>query len=731
MTGNRNAWRAPLAGLASVAMLATMGVAAGTANAVSAGKVTLDPQGGVVEKPQYIDGGQGDGSADGKLSALYSANAFKPTKANYTFTGWYTADGHQAVGPDTVVAPNATLYAHWTANAVKNVVRFTNSASNDAFVASNYSGKASFVTVDGNSVEVVLANGDNPADWQTPSLNAAKYNGWVRTDGSGAADPTTVTTDGQRPVELAPNAVSNAVFYKFNAAVTDVQWSTGQSATEIAVPAGSAAPTVYYTDAASKAMKATAWKVAGANNAVDPSTVAAGTTLNVAATEPVYKATVKFTDSENFTEVKDSQTVYLEGDEFDYVDTEAFEGLESIDGYIFDGWYKENDLTQAVSKLTNKKLFGAKGSAAVVYGSFTKADATVEVTFDLHYDGAPAPTTATVTKGERLGDALPTPTRDGFVFAGWQTASGNPVTKDTKANASDLGVKNGKATVYATWRSASYAELRELLAIQNQNPKIYVINSYQAFDKARDAVAKQINKDYGAGFVTENAATGAWTVAKSLNKISEKDIEAYTATLREAASKLEILPDLSAAYTDVNALTPHYTDIIKLTKRGVVKGYADKTFRPMDGLNRQDFAAYLYRLAGEPEFDPAKATKTFSDVNASTPHYKAILWAASNGIVNGYPDGSFKGMDLINRQDAAAMLYRLAGSPTYTVNFGAFVDVDSSTPHYKAILWAAKAGVVNGYANGTFNGYSTIVRQDAAAFLNRMLDKDYVAKYLK
>ena len=33
MTGNNKVWRASLAGLASVAMLATMGVVAGTANA--------------------------------------------------------------------------------------------------------------------------------------------------------------------------------------------------------------------------------------------------------------------------------------------------------------------------------------------------------------------------------------------------------------------------------------------------------------------------------------------------------------------------------------------------------------------------------------------------------------------------------------------------------------------------------------------------------------------------
>ncbi|MBW3091357.1 S-layer homology domain-containing protein, partial [Bifidobacterium miconisargentati] len=142
---------------------------------------------------------------------------------------------------------------------------------------------------------------------------------------------------------------------------------------------------------------------------------------------------------------------------------------------------------------------------------------------------------------------------------------------------------------------------------------------------------------------------------------------------------------------------------------------------------RQDFAAFLYRLAGEPEFDVKDATKTFSDVNSSTPHYKEILWAASNGVLNGFSDGTFRGSQTILRQDAAAMLYNLVKGQNVDPTFDAaaqpqFTDVNASTPHYTAIMFLSQTdyGIIRGFSDGSFGGTKTIIRQDAAAFLNRI-----------
>ena len=115
----------------------------------------------------------------------------------------------------------------------------------------------------------------------------------------------------------------------------------------------------------------------------------------------------------------------------------------------------------------------------------------------------------------------------------------------------------------------------------------------------------------------------------------------------------------------------------------------------------------------------------FSDVFSYTDHVDDIGWLASTGISEGFPDGTFRPMAGVARQDMAAFLYRLAGSPSYTPSASAkaaFSDVDSSTPHYKEVLWLAETGISEGFPDGTFRGMSTVARQDMAAFLRRTYD---------
>ena len=56
----------------------------------------------------------------------------------------------------------------------------------------------------------------------------------------------------------------------------------------------------------------------------------------------------------------------------------------------------------------------------------------------------------------------------------------------------------------------------------------------------------------------------------------------------------------------------------------------------------------------------AFASHLFSDVPDNSTHADEIEWAAENGIVEGYPDGTFKPGAPVERQHAAAMFKRYA-----------------------------------------------------------------------
>ena len=116
---------------------------------------------------------------------------------------------------------------------------------------------------------------------------------------------------------------------------------------------------------------------------------------------------------------------------------------------------------------------------------------------------------------------------------------------------------------------------------------------------------------------------------------------------------------------DVDSSTPHQADIIELMKSGISSGWEEPdgstTFRPGVSVVRQDMAAFLYRLAGSPAYTPTSADKArFTDVNDGTSHAKEIWWLASTGITTGYSDGSFGVGGTVFRQDMAAFLHRFA-----------------------------------------------------------------------
>lgn len=159
-----------------------------------------------------------------------------------------------------------------------------------------------------------------------------------------------------------------------------------------------------------------------------------------------------------------------------------------------------------------------------------------------------------------------------------------------------------------------------------------------------------------------------------------------------------------------------------------------REYRGLSTIKRQDMAAFLYRWAGSPDFTPTAADQSrFVDVNESTPFAKEIWWLASEGISTGWKeaDGSytFRGTANVTRQDMAAFMHRLVGTDgLQRTGSVSFADVDWTTPHTEDITWLADVGVTTGWAcadgQREFRGLKPVVRQDMAAFLQRLAGID-------
>ena len=119
--------------------------------------------------------------------------------------------------------------------------------------------------------------------------------------------------------------------------------------------------------------------------------------------------------------------------------------------------------------------------------------------------------------------------------------------------------------------------------------------------------------------------------------------------------------DFKDAATD----SQFYKEISWLASGGISSGWVEtdgsRTFRPLQPVNRDAMAAFMYRMAGKPDFIPP-AVSPFIDVDTGNQFYKEITWLAASGISTGWSeDGgnrSFRPLRAVNRDAMAAFMYR-------------------------------------------------------------------------
>jgi len=118
-------------------------------------------------------------------------------------------------------------------------------------------------------------------------------------------------------------------------------------------------------------------------------------------------------------------------------------------------------------------------------------------------------------------------------------------------------------------------------------------------------------------------------------------------------------PDSGQAFADVSAKNLHYEAIRFLKEQGVVSGYPDGTFQPAKTVNRVE-ALKMLMLAFAVEAGPS-GSLPFGDTQNSAWYAQALATALAKNIVKGYPDGSFRPTQTVNRAEYLKILFNSAG----------------------------------------------------------------------
>ena len=348
-----------------------------------------------------------------------------PTKTGYTFKGWFTdkTNGTKITSDTTVkITATQTLYAHWQVNTY--IVSF-NSNGGDAV-----------------STTVTVTYGSTYGTLPTPSRTGYTFNGWYTATSGGTKITSSSTVSITTAQTLYAQWTANTYTVTFNAnggTITTTSKTVTYDSTYGELPT----PTkTGYTFAG--------WYTAETNG----TRITSGTKVSITAAQTLYAQwtanSYKLTINANGGTIPTTTGWTLSSDSKTATKSVTYAGTygslptPTRTGYTFAGWYTTET---AGTKVTSTTKYST-ASNQTLYAQWTANNYTVTLNAN---GGTTSTTTLTVTYGSTY-ETLPTPSRTGYTFNGWYTATSG----GTKITSSSTVSITAAQTLYAQWTANTY-----------------------------------------------------------------------------------------------------------------------------------------------------------------------------------------------------------------------------------------------------------------------------------
>lgn len=179
-------------------------------------------------------------------------------------------------------------------------------------------------------------------------------------------------------------------------------------------------------------------------------------------------------------------------------------------------------------------------------------------------------------------------------------------------------------------------------------------------------------------------------------------------------------------FADVSDTFWAQEEINSMAQLGLVKGYADNTFKPNKTVSREEFAVFITRAF---YLDlPTGQAQTFTDVPTSRWSYGSI--EASKEFLTGYypPSGKafFAPTGHATREDVAVALVKTLGYEPDDLQseqvLSRFYDGDDISPNMRTyVALAVEKKLISGYNDGSFKPNKAVTRAESAALLYRVI----------
>jgi hypothetical protein len=195
--------------------------------------------------------------------------------------------------------------------------------------------------------------------------------------------------------------------------------------------------------------------------------------------------------------------------------------------------------------------------------------------------------------------------------------------------------------------------------------------------------------------------------------------------LKKGNSVYSVVKTSSPDFKDIKDQKQYVESIHFLTGRLVISGYKDNTFKPNNTVTRAEFAVMLNRALGIVPL--AESANHFQDVVEGSWYERDIVAANAVGLINGYPDGTFKPNKTITHPEMIVMLVNALKyvMPEPTSANAKEMDIEQISlpdwfiPHYQI---AVSHGLLLGSTDiFNFQTGTASLRKDGALLIYRLL----------
>ena len=302
----------------------------------------------------------------------------------------------------------------------------------------------------------------------------------------------------------------------------------------------------------------------------------------------------------------------------------------------------------------------------------------------------------------------------------------SPNTTSTKANdsAKNMSLEISKDLLTSVSLSSSSSSISVGIGKSTELPKltakIKLKNTWPNSDCEVTPNANWTSADTSVAKISDGKLVGVSAGSTSISA------SAFGKTAKVTVNVATTPTGPANPFVDVNQGSVYYDAVLwaYYHKPEQITGGFDAThFKPQNPCTRGQVVTFLWRAAGCPE--PKDTKNPFVDVENSgscKPYYKAILWAAEQGITTGVDKTHFQPSATVTRAQFVTFLWRYEGNPTTNGSISGFKDASSiAKPFQTAVAWAVEKGITTGYSDKTFRPSDTCTRWAVVLFMYRDL----------